>query len=116
MTVPTRPAGDRIVPFPGDNLVSAGSAQEFECRPQQLLEAGYRHVVADLRRVMGVDGAGHRAFARGQTTVQPVACPSQASVAYCPVTFSDLKPHMNRGGQSFPPGWIQRQEICPPGP
>ena len=70
MTVPTRPAGDRIVLSPREDLVSGGPAEEFEHRLQQLFEAGYRHVVADLRGVMAIDSAGVRALVRGLTTAQ----------------------------------------------
>jgi anti-anti-sigma factor len=72
MTVPTRPAGDRIVLSPREDLVSGGPAEEFEHRLQQLFKSGYRHVVADLRGVIAIDSAGVRAFVRGLTTAQRV--------------------------------------------
>jgi anti-anti-sigma factor len=72
VTVPTRPAGDRIVLSPREDLVAGGPAEEFERRLQQLFKAGYRHVVTDLRGVMAIDSAGVRAFVRGLTTAQRV--------------------------------------------
>jgi len=70
MTVATRPAGDRIVVSPREDLVSGGAAEEFEHRLQELFKAGYRHIVADLRAVMAIDSAGIRALVRGLTTAQ----------------------------------------------
>jgi anti-anti-sigma factor len=70
MPVPTRAEGDALILSPAGPLVAGGPAEEFESSIQAIYKSGYRHLIADLHDVTGVDSAGIRALVRGLTSSQ----------------------------------------------
>src|SRR5262245_39709606 len=70
MSVSTRASGNTLVLSPREDLLAGGSARDFESSVQELLKAGYRHLVTDLRSVSAIDSAGVRALVRALTTSQ----------------------------------------------
>jgi anti-anti-sigma factor len=60
----------RMVLSPQEPLIGGGPAEEHERRVQELLAAGYRHLVLDLSGVPDIDTVGTRALVRGYTSAQ----------------------------------------------